>query len=260
MRIARRGKAVYLCSRNMQILKDDTRRRILTQSRKLFLEKGFRDTTTRDIAQASGAVLSSLYRYFSSKDDLFLYIVKPAMSALEDMLERHHNPGRNDIAAIRSDRFVEDSLMVDHIGYERLTVVGGDVAVPFGNFVFRGELADYISSAGTHQGNALGALDWYPGADWNVSVQVNGTFGAGEASTLGTLRISKALLSNALTLSTFAYADLRDLGVFNRLSADWAVCDEVHALLGYDLFAARGGMFERYKNNSEVWVKVKYSF
>ncbi len=110
MRIARRGKAVYLCSRNMQILKDDTRRRILTQSRKLFLEKGFRDTTTRDIAQASGAVLSSLYRYFSSKDDLFLYIVKPAMSALEDMLERHHNPGRNDIAAIRSDRFAEDAL------------------------------------------------------------------------------------------------------------------------------------------------------
>lgn len=101
----------------MQILKDDTRRRILTQSRKLFLEKGFRDTTTRDIASASGVVLSSLYRYFSSKDDLFLYIVKPAMSALEDMLERHHNPGRNDIAAIRSDRFVEDSLQ------EYLTII-----------------------------------------------------------------------------------------------------------------------------------------
>ena len=94
----------------MQILKDDTRRRILTQSRKLFLEKGFRDTTTRDIASASGVVLSSLYRYFSSKDDLFLYIVKPAMNALEDMLERHHNPGRNDIAAIRSDHFAEDAL------------------------------------------------------------------------------------------------------------------------------------------------------
>ena len=101
----------------MQILKDDTRRRILTQSRKLFLEKGFRDTTTRDIASASGVVLSSLYRYFSSKDDLFLYIVKPAMSALEDMLERHHNPGRNDIAAIRSDRFVDDSLQ------EYLTII-----------------------------------------------------------------------------------------------------------------------------------------
>jgi hypothetical protein len=151
-------------------------------------------------------------------------------------------------------------LQVDHIGYERLTVVGADVSVPFGSFVFRGELADYISDAGTHQGNVLGALDWYPGADWNVSVQVNGTFGAGKSSTLGTLRVSKAVLNNALTISTFAYADLKDLGVFNRLSADWAVCDEVHALLGYDLFAARGGMFERYKNNSEVWVKVKYSF
>lgn len=94
----------------MQILKDDTRRRILTQSRKLFLEKGFRETTTRDIAQASGVVLSSLYRYFSSKDDLFLYIVNPAMTALEDLVERHHSPARNDMAAIRSDRFAEDTL------------------------------------------------------------------------------------------------------------------------------------------------------
>ncbi len=110
-------KVPYLCACNMQILKDDTRRRILTQSRKLFLEKGFRDTTTRDIAQASGVVLSSLYRYFSSKDDIFLYIVKPAMTALEEMLERHHSPDRNDIAAIRSDHFAEDALQ------EYLTII-----------------------------------------------------------------------------------------------------------------------------------------
>lgn len=34
----------------MQTLKTDTRKRILAVSRKLFLKKGFRDTTTRDIA------------------------------------------------------------------------------------------------------------------------------------------------------------------------------------------------------------------
>ncbi|MBO6056892.1 MAG: hypothetical protein J6P64_01535 [Bacteroidales bacterium] len=44
----------------------------------------------------------------------------------------------------------------------------GDVSVPFGNFVFRGEMADYIDDHGNHLGNALAGLDWYPGADWNV--------------------------------------------------------------------------------------------
>ena len=151
-------------------------------------------------------------------------------------------------------------LVGDHLGYHRLTVVGGDLSVPFGSFVFRGEIADNIDDNGAHQGNALAGLDWYPGADWNLSVQYNQTFGAGEHQSLATLRISKALLNNALTLSTFAYADVRDLGVFNRLSADWAATDQLHAILGYDYFYAKAGLFTTYARNSEVWLKLKYSF
>ena len=150
-------------------------------------------------------------------------------------------------------------LQGDHIGYHRMTVLGGDVSLPLGSFVLRGEAADYIFG-GKHQGNALIGLDWYPGADWNVSAQYNQTFGEGERSNLATLRVSKALLNNALTLSTFAYADVRDGGVFNRLSADWAATDQLHAILGYDYFYADGGMFVIYKNNSEIWVKLKYCF
>lgn len=151
-------------------------------------------------------------------------------------------------------------LQVDHIGYRRLSVVGGDISVPFGNFVFRGELADNIDDHGEHQGNALAGLDWYPGNDWNLSVQFNQTFGAGEHTSLATLRVSKALLNNALTLSTFAYADVKDLGIFNRFSADWTATDQVHVILGYDLFYAEKGMFLTYSHNSEVWIKLKYSF
>ena len=151
-------------------------------------------------------------------------------------------------------------LLGDHLGYHRLTVLGGDLSIPFGSFVFRGEIADNIDDRGAHQGNALAGLDWYPGADWNLSVQYNQTFGAGEHQALATLRVSKALLNNALTLSTFAYADVRDLGVFNRLSADWAATDQLHAILGYDYFYAKGGMFTTYARNSEIWLKLKYSF
>lgn len=72
--------------------------------------------------------------------------------------------------------------------------------------------------------------------------------------------ISKALLNNSLTLSIFAYADVKDLGVFNRLSADWAATDQIHVLIGYDYFYADAGMFKRYEHNSEVWFKLKYCY
>jgi len=151
-------------------------------------------------------------------------------------------------------------LVVDHLGYHRITAVGGDLSIPFGQFVFRGELADNIDDHGTHQGNALVGMDWYPGADWTLSAQFNQTYEAGVQASLATLRISKALLNNALTLSTFAYADVKDLGVFNRFSADWAATDQIHALVGFDYFYAEEGMFLAYKDNSEIWVKIKYNF
>ena len=53
---------------------------------------------------------------------------------------------------------------------------------------------------------------------------------------------------------------MKDLGVFNRFSADWAATDQIHLLLGYDLFYAESGIFLTYAHNSEVWLKLKYSF
>ncbi len=46
----------------------------------------------------------------------------------------------------------------------------------------------------------------------------------------------------------------------NRLYTDWAATDQMHVILGYDLFYADGGMFLTYAHNSEVWMKLKYSF
>jgi len=150
-------------------------------------------------------------------------------------------------------------LMENHLGYYRITAIGGDVSIPFGDFVFRGEMADYIDDHGDHQGNALAGLDWYPGGDWNVSVQFNQTFGDDESS-LATLRLSKDLFNNSLTLSTFAYADLVDMGIFNRFSADWSATDQIHVILGYDYFNADEGIFTAYAHNSEIWLKIKYCY
>ncbi len=149
------------------------------------------------------------------------------------------------------------------ISYYRMTMLGADMSIPVGKFVIRGEMAEYLS----YSSNMLLGLDWYAGNDWTLSAQYSHTVqtsggyaGNHRNSGLATLRISKDLFNNTLSLSSFAYVDVTGGGVYDRVSADYAVNDQIHALIGYDYFRADKGMFVYYKNNSEVWIKLKYSF
>jgi len=151
--------------------------------------------------------------------------------------------------------------------YHRMTMLGADCSIPFGQFVIRGEFAEYLDEAQTFgraaSSNALLGLDWYAGNDWSLSAQYAHkyvTSGEHRNTGLATLRISKDLLRNTLALQSFAYIDVTNGGVYNRLSADYAINDQLHATLGYDFFHADRGTFTVYDHNSEVFVKLKYSF
>jgi AcrR family transcriptional regulator len=56
------------------------RRQIAAAAVKLFIEKGFHKTTTRQIAQASQFSIGALYEYFASKEDI-LYMVCESIHA-----------------------------------------------------------------------------------------------------------------------------------------------------------------------------------
>ena len=94
----------------MQTLKTDTRKRILQVSKRLFLKKGFRETTTRDIAREAGINLSNLYHYFPSKDELFRGLLKPVTDTLEAMLNEHHGIKGEDILSMQEEGYVETTL------------------------------------------------------------------------------------------------------------------------------------------------------
>lgn len=51
---------------------EDTRRKIYDAAMELFREKGFEETTMRDIAAKAGVALGGAYYYFSSKDAIVL--------------------------------------------------------------------------------------------------------------------------------------------------------------------------------------------
>ncbi|MBN1272392.1 MAG: TetR/AcrR family transcriptional regulator [Candidatus Aminicenantes bacterium] len=63
-----------------RMLVDRRRRQIVDAAVRLFIEKGFHKTTTREIAGASGMSIGLLYEYVASKEDI-LYLVCEAIHA-----------------------------------------------------------------------------------------------------------------------------------------------------------------------------------
>jgi len=62
------------------VLVDRRRRQIVAAAAQLFIKKGFHKTTTRQIAQAAGFSIGSLYEYVASKEDV-LYLVCESIHA-----------------------------------------------------------------------------------------------------------------------------------------------------------------------------------
>lgn len=59
----------------MQVLKDEIRENIKKAAEELFYQKGFADTTTRNIADAVGIRVSNLYLYYENKEDIFIAVI-----------------------------------------------------------------------------------------------------------------------------------------------------------------------------------------
>ncbi len=165
--------------------------------------------------------------------------------------------------------------------YYRMGFVGGDISKPLGQFVLRGEAAYNVDKhfsykpeammhpqQGFHSLNWLLGVDWYAPSEWMLSAQFSteNIFGYKDYisqernNMLATLNVSKRLLNSTLQLSNFTYFDVSNKGWFSRFAADYALSDQIHLMAGYDWFGGDKGIFSTYKDNSEVWVKAKYSF
>ncbi len=187
----------------------------------------------------------------------------------------------DDFATAHRVAWTEGGIL--HVDYEpehhRLTVLGLECSRPWSDFVFRCEtaytLGQYREASSVLDNPRkkdglkwLTGLDWTPGDDWSVTAQLIGThilnhdprLADDPFSSMATLNISKKLLRQTLTLSTMLYADLGDGETFDRIKADYELRDGLHLLAGADFFCGDDGQFGRYTDNSQVWVRLKYSF
>jgi AcrR family transcriptional regulator len=141
---------------------EDTRRKIYEAAMEMFREKGFEETTMRDIAAKAGVALGGTYYYFSSKDAIVLAfyhemqeasrtVVSDALADKKKLKERIRavldqrlkllEPNRKFCAALfrhapdGSDPlspFSEETHLIRNAAIEqmRIAVEGGDVKIP----------------------------------------------------------------------------------------------------------------------------------
>jgi AcrR family transcriptional regulator len=141
---------------------EDTRRKIYEAAMELFREKGFEETTMRDIAAKAGVALGATYYYYSSKDAIVLAFyreMQETSTPLVDEVLEHKKKLKERIHAVIDERlkllapnrkfcaalfrhapdgadplspFSEDTHAIRDAAIEqmRIAIEGGDVKVP----------------------------------------------------------------------------------------------------------------------------------
>lgn len=67
---------------------EQRREQLIASARKLFVRKGYRGTTTEEIARAAGVTKGALYYHFGSKEDILFAIVEAIYSHVGQELSR----------------------------------------------------------------------------------------------------------------------------------------------------------------------------
>ena len=91
----------------MQVKKDDIEQSIRKEAKRIFLKKGYAQTSMREIASAANVGLSNIYNYYKSKDELFCLIVDPIVKEFSRVLKAYHTPDKIDTSDFWVPEIVE---------------------------------------------------------------------------------------------------------------------------------------------------------
>lgn len=69
-------------------MKSNTKNRIIDAAQNLFVSRGYRETTVRDIAREAGVNLALINYHFGSKEDLYKDLLRSRVAPMLDLLDR----------------------------------------------------------------------------------------------------------------------------------------------------------------------------
>lgn len=93
-------------STKKRMKKEEREQQILDAAKRVFIEKGFKGATTIEIAQEAAISEVTLFRHFSSKQELFMKSIEPVLSQTLQQIIRTSNSlsSREQIKKILQDR------------------------------------------------------------------------------------------------------------------------------------------------------------
>jgi AcrR family transcriptional regulator len=114
--------------RTNQERSDATRDALLKAARKLFVDRGYAETSTPDIVAAAGITRGALYHHFEDKRALFRAVVEAEARAVADEIEQSTGSAATPLAALLSGT---DAYLVTMTvpGRTRLLLIDGPAAL-----------------------------------------------------------------------------------------------------------------------------------
>ncbi len=74
-------RRLILVEKRTRLSKEDRKQQILDAAKEVFIEKGYASTTTASIAKQADVSEVTLFRYFSSKHEVFDSVIQPILNA-----------------------------------------------------------------------------------------------------------------------------------------------------------------------------------
>ncbi len=84
-----------------------TKRKIFEASMKLFAEKGYDSTSVEEITATVGVAKGTLYYHFSSKEEIFNFLVEEGMKLLQNSIEIKTSTKTNSIDKLKAVILIE---------------------------------------------------------------------------------------------------------------------------------------------------------
>lgn len=99
----------------------NTRNKILECAKKEFLQKGFKNSSLRNISKEAGVTTGAVYGYFKDKDSLFVELVKDFMDGLKKLIYKIEGNeakiGMEDLFFSRENRLEQVEIHKEYINY-----------------------------------------------------------------------------------------------------------------------------------------------
>ncbi|MDR7857033.1 TetR/AcrR family transcriptional regulator [Tissierella sp.] len=134
--------------------KEDRKEQIIESALKVFVEKGYNGTTTQEIAKAADITEVTLFRHFSSKQEIFMEGIEPIIftTLKESVVASKDLSPREQLEYILRERI---SLISKNYKVIRLILMESKITGELNDLNFIGRIAELLKTTITDMGFAM---------------------------------------------------------------------------------------------------------